>query len=319
VTNTLSSETADRTTGSADVSSDPWITFTGTVRTTRTIGHSILRVTCAGEEFGNFADTGFDQRVKLILPLEDSGYRNFPCGADWYERWRRQPENEQNPIRTYTVRDVRRELGEVDIDLVLHGINGPASAWAAAVMPGDQVAILGPNARFSGDHGGIEFRTPRPGSRLLLAGDETAQPAITRILEQLPADATGSALLEMPHPEDIIDLIKPDGIDVHWLIRGDRQVGEPMLEVFGEHARTIFSDRPGTVGSSAQGVDDLDDDVAVADADQLIWDVSLTPASESGYAWIAGEASMVRTMRRFLVSELGVNRNSVAFMGYWRI
>jgi NADPH-dependent ferric siderophore reductase len=310
VTDTVQNESIDRT-----ASADPWITFIGTVSATRPVGHSIVRITCAGEDFAWFADTGYDQRVKLILPLEDSGYRHFPAGQDWYERWRRQPAHEQNPIRTYTVRDVRRELGEVDIDLVLHGINGPASAWAAQVEPGDAVAILGPNARFDGDHGGIEFRTPSPGARLLLAGDETAQPAITRILEQLPRDSTGLALLEMPHPDDVIDVIKPDGVDVHWLIRSRRPVGEPMLEVFGDHARTIFSGGSGT----AARVDDLDDEALPAGDDQLIWDVSLAAATAAGYAWIAGEAQMVRTMRRYLVNDLGVDRSAVSFMGYWRI
>jgi NADPH-dependent ferric siderophore reductase len=86
------------------------------------------------------------------------------------------------------------------------------------------------------------------------------------------------------------------------------------MEAFGAHARTIFA------GASGTGADvDPFDGEPLADDDQLIWDVSETPVSESGYAWIAGEASMVRAMRRFLVSELGVNRNSVAFMGYWRI
>lgn len=36
------------------------------------------------------------------------------------------------------------------------------------------------------------------------------------------------------------------------------------------------------------------------------------------YAWIAGESWMVRCLRRSLVTELGVDRSQVAFMGYWR-
>jgi NADPH-dependent ferric siderophore reductase len=36
------------------------------------------------------------------------------------------------------------------------------------------------------------------------------------------------------------------------------------------------------------------------------------------YAWIAGESWMVKALRRSLVTELGVDRRQVAFMGYWR-
>ncbi|WP_406317271.1 siderophore-interacting protein [Streptosporangium sp. NBC_01639] len=37
------------------------------------------------------------------------------------------------------------------------------------------------------------------------------------------------------------------------------------------------------------------------------------------YAWLAGEAAVIRTLRRHLVAERGLNRRSVAFMGYWRM
>lgn len=309
-------DTLQHTSQETAISTDPWITFLGTVAARRQIGHSIVRITCAGEDFSRFADTGYDQRVKLILPLADSGYASFPTGPDWYQRWRTLPADQQNPIRTYTVRAVRQAYGEVDIDLVLHGITGPASAWASQARVGDPVALLGPNARYGGDHGGIEFRAPGPNTRLLLAGDETAQPAITRTLEQLPADARGTVLLEMPHADDVIDLIKPAGIDVQWLIRGDRPVGEPMLSVFADHARNVFGDHE----DAAPAVDlDALEATEPSDDEQLIWDVSLPPATADGYAWIAGEAAMVRTMRRILVNDLGVDRGSVAFMGYWRL
>lgn len=36
------------------------------------------------------------------------------------------------------------------------------------------------------------------------------------------------------------------------------------------------------------------------------------------YAWFAGEAGVIKTLRRHLVTHRGVDRKSVAFMGYWR-
>ena len=53
---------------------------------------------------------------------------------------------------------------------------------------------------------------------------------------------------------------------------------------------------------------------------EVLWEVpEATGASESGfYAWLAGEAGVIRHLRRHLVAERGVDRRAVAFMGYWR-
>jgi NADPH-dependent ferric siderophore reductase len=37
------------------------------------------------------------------------------------------------------------------------------------------------------------------------------------------------------------------------------------------------------------------------------------------YSWLAGEAGVIKQLRRHLVAERGLNRKSVAFMGYWRL
>ena len=129
----------------------------------------------------------------------------LPTGPDWYRRWRALPDERRNPIRTYTVRAVRPVLSEVDIDLVLHGDGGPASRWAERAGPGDRIAILGPDAGYDGDHGGLEFDPPHSGP-LLIAGDETAAPAICAILSRLPADAHGHAVVEGPAPADVLSV-----------------------------------------------------------------------------------------------------------------
>ena len=36
------------------------------------------------------------------------------------------------------------------------------------------------------------------------------------------------------------------------------------------------------------------------------------------YAWMAGEAAAVKALRRAVVTDRGVDRRQVAFMGYWR-
>ena len=173
---------------------------------------SVVRVTFRGDDLDRFADNGFDQRIKFFLPLDSVPYDellSLQDSADWYGRWRAMPDHERHPIRTYTARSVRQERREVDVDIVLHGDLGPASRWALAAAPGDDLVILGPNADVAGPHGGVDFVPPAHTDRLLIAGDETALPAIASILERLPADARGEALIEMPLSGDRLDLAAP--------------------------------------------------------------------------------------------------------------
>ena len=56
-----------------------------------------------------------------------------------------------------------------------------------------------------------------------------------------------------------------------------------------------------------------------ATSQEVAGDVAAAGAGVAGtYAWIAGEAGSVKLLRRHLVSEVGVARTNVAFMGYWR-
>ena len=53
--------------------------------------------------------------------------------------------------------------------------------------------------------------------------------------------------------------------------------------------------------------------------DEMLWDVPNSGGRSPVYAWLAGEAGAVTAVRRRLVSELGVDRTAVAFMGSWRL
>jgi NADPH-dependent ferric siderophore reductase len=50
----------------------------------------------------------------------------------------------------------------------------------------------------------------------------------------------------------------------------------------------------------------------------VLWDVPTEASGSALYAWLAGEAGIVTALRRQLVQGLGLDRGSVAFMGYWR-
>ncbi len=278
----------------------PWRFFVVQVAALRRLGPTFLRVTFTGDDLDRLADNGYDQRVKLAFPESPEAERCLPEGVDWYRRWRELPAERRSPIRTYTVRAVRPALRELDVDIVLHGgadNGGPACRWARAARVGDRVAVLGPEAGYDGDHGGVGFRPPGGPHRLLLAGDETAVPAISAILERLPGAARGEALLEVPYPEDVQDVRGPAGVAVRWLPRDGRAPGLLLAPAVIDAAARLL---PG-----AAGLPDLD----------------RPPPGEAPplYSWLAGEAGVITALRRHLVTERGCDRAAVTFMGYWRL
>ncbi|WP_370524007.1 siderophore-interacting protein [Cellulomonas sp. APG4] len=329
-------------------SSSSYRAFEVEVLRTRRLSPSFLRMTFTGPELDRFGTAGLDQRVKLVLPAA--------CGAridtqeftrdDWFTGWRAKPDAEREPLRTYTVRAVRPAQREVDVDVVLHGVTpgkvttrgcglaellgcacqaqaGPAVRWCAAARKGDPIVLLGPDADFDGPPVGLEWRPPAEASTFLLAGDETAVPAICSILEALPREARGHAYLEVPTAHDRLDIRAPEGVEVHWLPRqggaaaGDEGV-RPRIDV--PHGLLLAA---AVRGGAARLVAEHDAEVAELDEVDVdavtLWDVPAEPAADGGvYAWIAGEAGVVKEMRRFLVRDLGIDRRSVAFMGYWR-
>ena len=229
------------------MSIQPFRIFGAVVSRVRRLSPSFLRVTFTGPDLGSFADNGYDQRIKLILPLPEIGMAEMPDGPDWYPRWRALPTERRNPIRTYTVRAVRPRAAEVDVDLVLHGDGGPAARWAIAARPGSIAALLGPDAGYPGVHGGLEFRPPAQTDRLLLAGDETAVPAISSILERLPAEARGEAVLEVPESGDDLAVSRAAGVRVTWLPRDGAEHGSRLVPggTGGDRAAPRRRDRPG--------------------------------------------------------------------------
>jgi NADPH-dependent ferric siderophore reductase len=284
-------------------------------RVTR-LSPSFLRICFTGDELAECAPLGLDQRIKVLLPLPGRGMADCPRGADWYAEWRALPEERRNPVRTYTVRAWRRHRNELDVDFVLHGSTGPASAWASRATAGDEVAVVAPNALFAGDPGGYEWRPPPAAARLLLAGDETAVPAVCAIVESLPPGRPVRVLLEVPTSADVLPLPAPAGVEVTWLPRWTPDRAVPTLRGSLLTAAVAQAVRDaGTAGRPSHvPLDDVDLDAG------LLWEVPSDDAvPDAGlYAWLAGEAGVVRELRRHLVQEAGLDRRSVAFMGYWR-
>ncbi|MDN3310564.1 siderophore-interacting protein [Microbacterium oryzae] len=274
---------------------------------------SFRRFTFTGEQLHRYGDPGFDQRIKVVFPAPTADLDAMPTGDDWYARWRELPQDRRPPFRTYTTRAVRREAREIDVDMVAHEVSGPASAWIQTAQVGDELLVLAPTVDCTGVSYGVDFVPPAQVEQVLLAGDETAAPAIAVILEQLPLTAQGVVVLEVPDERDAAYLPEHPGFRVHVAGRGSRERHEHLVQTVKDVAPVLCA--PGR-GSEVEEID--------IDAD-VLWEVPRTGKGGAAlrsaplYAWLAGESAGIKSLRRHLVSEHGVDRRAVAFMGYWRL
>ncbi|MEU8586263.1 siderophore-interacting protein [Streptomyces sp. NPDC048664] len=186
------------------------------VRTERLTPH-MQRVVLGGAGLADFtAGTCTDHYVKLLFPAEGAVY---PEPFD-LQRIREEFPREQWPVtRTYTVRAWDPRQRELTLDFVVHGDEGLAGPWAARAEPGDTVRFMGPGGAYA-PNGDADWH--------LLAGDESALPAIAAALEALPEGAKAHAFVEVSGPEEEQEI--DCDVDVVWLHRGHRPQGEALVE-----------------------------------------------------------------------------------------
>ncbi|APT88357.1 hypothetical protein CFRA_02665 [Corynebacterium frankenforstense DSM 45800] len=317
---------------------------------------AFLRVVFAGPELGRAGgvpDTGtgltrhLDRRIKIIVP----GPRGLPAiadDADWYHAWLAEPAEERGFMRTYSIRELsgNGEHTRLTVDFVVHGGNaghgghaetGPALRWALHARPGDEVLLVLPRRGVARDEG-VEF-APGAARSIVLVGDETAAPAVARILEDLAQRTRGAhstpdgpaprltALLELPGPGTAPGIAHGPGAAVHWL---PRRPGEaPGAQVLPALRALLRADGAGHADGGERDVVNRGCPTELPEtADGLPWAVPGAAAAddaaddtadvEATYWWVAGESGLVKSVRRLLVREAGVDRSRVAFMGYWR-
>jgi len=141
-------------------------------------------VVLTGDALPGFLSASFDDHLKLML---DNG------GGE--------------PVRRdYTPRHYDAAANELTIEFALHG-DGPAAAWAAQAAPGQRVTIGGPRG---------SFIIPVDYAWHLLVGDDTALPAITRRLEELPAGVRAIVIAQVG-AADRRELRSQAGLQVQWV------------------------------------------------------------------------------------------------------
>ncbi|MGP4011381.1 siderophore-interacting protein [Streptomyces sp. 4N124] len=206
------------------------------------------------------------------ITLGGPGMSAFHCDepTQWVKLFVTDPLDGQPAGRAYTVRHSSSAQPTIDIDFVLHG-NGPAARWAEAATPGQEVSFGGPKGAFRPDPD-AEF--------YLLAGDESAQPAVLTIAESLPRGMRGAVYLEVEGPEAEADMSWQADLDLVWV---HRTAGVPK----GEALRDAVLNAP-------------------------------VPPYERVAAWAAGESGAVRDIRRHFLEGIGLDRRHAYAKGYWK-
>ena len=113
----------------------------------------------------------------------------------------------------------------------------------------------------------------------MLAGDETAIPAIAQLLETIPAGPAVDIHIEVPDASARIALPEHPGATVVW---HDAVAGAPAGEALVDAIRAA----------------EIRDDARV---------------------WAAGEAAAVQRIRRHLFDERSVARSQTTIRGYWKV
>lgn len=231
----------------------------------------MVRIVAGGPALADLAESAAkghtDSYTKMLFRPAGS---DLTPPYDLAELRERLPVEELPSTRTYTVRRFDLANSRIWIDFVVHGDSGVAGPWAATARPGDPVVLGGVGGSYS----------PDPAAdRHLLAGDESALPAIASALEAMPAQARGIALIEVDSAADELDLTAPEGIDVRWLHRDGAEAGTTTLLV-----------------DAVRGLDWPDGDVQV---------------------FAHGERGAMKALRPYLTDERGIERSRLSLSAYW--
>lgn len=178
------------------------------------------------------------------------------------------PDGSRPTIRTFTPGHVDGERDELELDVVIHE-GGAVSTWLESAAEGDAAAVSGPGRGYLVDESARHF---------VLAGDETAIPAICQLVAAIPAAATVVVLIEVSDRAAILDLPTRQGLSVQWLELG-----------------------PGRPPGSA-----------------LVAAVAGAELTAGAKVWVAGEAAAMHRIRKVLFDERGLARSEVTVRGYWK-
>ena len=239
----------------------------GEVQTIERLSPSIIRLVFGGGELENFVSTPFTAqyingyfsppKAPYSVPFDPEQART--TGDDFRPRPRR-----------FTVRKWDAEKKLLAIDLVTHGDEGYAGTWAQRAKIGDRFQFKGPNGAY------------RPNPEVdwhLLAGAESALPAISASIESLPTSKPCVAIVVVDGPEYEITIQSDIGLKLIWLYRSKVLEPEKVLP------------------NAIKNFEFLDGQYDV---------------------FVHGEAGEVREIRKYLITDRGIDESNASISPYWR-
>jgi NADPH-dependent ferric siderophore reductase len=235
------------------------------VRRVEHVGPRLVRVTLSGSELAGFTVEQPAASVRVLLPSSGDGELVAPS---WNGNEFLLPDGRRPTIRTFTPWRADPEALELDVGIVVHG-GGVASDWAVSAEPGRPAAISGPGRGYTVDYDAPAY---------LVAGDETAIPAITQVLDAIPGETPVQVRIEVAQADGRLALAAHPGATVEWC---DLPSGAPPGDALGAAVRDV----------------DLPDGARV---------------------WAAGEAAAVQRIRRHLFDDRGLARAQTSVRGYWK-
>lgn len=224
------------------------------------------RVRFSGDMEG-FASLGHADHIKAFFfprGIEPKLVPIGPRGAEFAA-------SERPEMRDYTPRAWSVADGWIDLDFVLHG-DGPAASWAAEAKVGSKLVIGGPRG---------SVVVPAAYDWYLLAGDETALPALGRRIEELPAGSKVVAVIEVADAAEEQRFETAADLTLHYVHRNSAAAGTTSLVLDTIKALSF-----------PEGV---------------------------AYAYIAGEVGMSQAVRAHLQDERGFDPHYIKAAGYWRL
>lgn len=226
----------------------------------------LVAVSFGGPELEGFGEPRPAASIRVLLPFPGARSPEMPS---WGGNEFVLSDASRPLIRTFTPRRFDPESNTLDIEVVVHG-EGAASRWVSSVEVGDRVAVSGPGR-------GYEVDADEAPS-YFLAGDETAIPAISQLLEVLPDDSEIEVHMEIADASARVQMPQHRRATVEWHeLAEPPSPGESLFRaVTGAHFHTRTR------------------------------------------VWAAGEAAAVQRVRRHLFEEVGLERAHASVRGYWK-
>lgn len=221
---------------------------------------SYVRIRLQGDELSGFTSLGADDHIRIFFPEGD------PLTV---EELRAAPSREYTPLA----------WGEdwLELEFAIHGdpvagTAGIAAAWAATAPLGARAGVGGPR--------GSKVLAGRPDA-WLLAGDETAVPAMRRFAQAMDADAVGRIFVEVEDAAHELAIDAPAGVGVEQVHRDHAPAGSALAA------------RLDAIGADKR------------------------PAG-SVFGFVAAEQSIVKPGRALLLDRWGLSTDQVTVKGYWK-